>query len=71
MTEPAASTGPSYGEPTGVTCGEEGCPAADSGSVRTEYVFKPFPRYALSDFDRTIWGKLMQKIVDYLHRDGD
>ena len=29
------------------------------------------PRYTLPDFNRTLWGRLMQKIVDYLHSSGD
>lgn len=71
MTEAAASTWPSYGGEACVTCGEESCPAADRCSICTDYALKPLPRYTLPNFDRTIRGKLMQKIVDYLHRDGD
>jgi hypothetical protein len=67
-------------KPIAIACksnGKGACPSLEgrdrraNGNAVAHRVQVLQPQYTLPDFDRTLRGKLMQRIVDYLHRDGD
>lgn len=33
--------------------------------------FQPLPRYTIQDYEKTRWGRFDQRLVDWLHRNGD